>query len=121
MKQKHKKKPKIQREIAKERILILFNLASKMFHEDKTLSNRYVEIARKIKMKYKVSFSKELKKKICKNCHSFLVPGINCRVRLTNQKVVYFCKECNHFMRYPYINQISKKLLKKTKKPFKKS
>jgi len=101
MKRKHKKKPALFREIAQERIIQLFEQAELVFHEDKRLSDRYVEIARKISMKYKVKIPKELKKRFCKHCHSYLVPGNNLRIRLTEKKIVYYCLYCKRHMRFP--------------------
>ncbi|MBN2422655.1 ribonuclease P [Candidatus Woesearchaeota archaeon] len=102
MKQKHSKKPQEQRRIAKERINILFEQAKLRFKEDSSLSDRYVEIARKIAMKYKVRIPRELKRRFCKHCHKYLVPGANSSVRLTQKKVVYYCLNCKKYMRFPY-------------------
>lgn len=102
MKRKHYKKPSSHLKIAKERIDILFREASSMFRKDSRLSNRYVELARKIAMKYKVKIPPALKRRFCKHCHSYLVPSKNCRVRLTKHKVVYYCLNCKHYMRLPY-------------------
>lgn len=102
---KYKEKSAGQRAIAFERINILFKEAREVFKKDKKLSNRYVELARKIAMKYKVRIPSELQKQFCKHCYKFLMPDINCRIRLHNKKVVYYCLECKKFMRFPYINE----------------
>ncbi|MEM4397698.1 MAG: ribonuclease P protein component 4 [Candidatus Woesearchaeota archaeon] len=102
MKQKHKKKPLEVRENAEKWILRLFSLAEEFFKEYPNLSNRYVKLARKISMKYKVKIPRELKRRFCKHCHSYLYPSLNCRVRLTQKKVVYYCLNCKKFMRFPY-------------------
>ena len=102
MKRKYKRKPKEQIKIAKSRIEQLFEQAKQAFNEDKKLANRYVELARKISMKYKVRIPSELKRKFCKNCYSYLVPSKNCRVRVSQGKITYYCLECKHFMRFPY-------------------
>ncbi len=114
---KYKKKPSEQREIALSRIKKLFNLADKVVNEykegdldfGKKLANRYVEIARRISMKYKVRIPSELKRRFCKKCHSFLIPGLNVRVRIQGNKVVYTCLECGNIMRFPYVREIKKK------------
>lgn len=102
MKKKHKKKPFEQREIAAERINKLFKQAKEMFKESPELSDRYVELARSISMKYKVKIPSKFKRKFCKHCHIYLVPSKNCRVRLTKHKVVYYCLNCKKYMRFPY-------------------
>ena len=102
MKQKHQKKPIEQRKIALERIRTLFKEAKTAFNQDPKLSNRYVELARKIAMKYKVRIPKQLKRQFCKHCYSYLVPGKNLRVRARKGKIVYSCLECKKFMRFPH-------------------
>lgn len=102
MKQQYKKKPKLHREIAKERIAELIKQAELMFKKDSKLSDRYVELARKISMKYKVRIPRELKRKFCKHCYKYLMPSVNSRVRLTQRKVVYYCYNCKKYMRFPY-------------------
>lgn len=101
-KRSHSKKSRKFQKIAEERIIILFKEAGAMFNKDRKLANRYVSLARKIAMKYKVKIPKELKRRFCKNCYKFLVPGKNCRVRLKEGKVIYYCLECKKFMRFPY-------------------
>lgn len=101
MKRRHKRKPNRFRNIAKERIDELFEQAKVMFKEDPSLSDRYVYLARKIAMRYKVNIPKELKRQFCKHCYSFLMPGANCRVRNTSGKMVYYCGKCKNYMRFP--------------------
>jgi len=101
-KNRHARKSRKFQEIALQRIRILFNEAKNAFGKDKKLSNRYVQLARRIAMKYKVKMPSELKKRFCSNCHHYLVPPINCRVRIRNRKLVYYCADCRHFMRFPY-------------------
>lgn len=101
-KQRHKKKPEVQKKIAKERIDLLFLRAQEASKEDLELSHRYVALARTIAMKYKVPIPQVWKRRFCHYCHSFLVPGKNCRVRLSEGKMVYYCCHCKKFMRYPY-------------------
>jgi len=105
MKLKHQKKPKKLKELALERIRILFDRAEEEFKEDAKLSNRYVSLARKIAMKYKVKMPRELKRSYCKHCLSYLKPGANCRVRVQRGKVIYYCLNCKKFMRIPYTRE----------------
>lgn len=95
-------KPAKQAKTAKERIAELFRLAEEVFDEDEELADRYIGLARKISMRYKVRIPKELKKRFCKHCYSYLVPGKNCRVRTHEGKVVYYCMKCGEVMRFPY-------------------
>jgi len=102
MKTKHQNKPGEQITIAKERILRLFNLAGEIFKEDRKLADRYVQLALKISMKYKVAIPSKLKRQFCKNCNCYLVPSVNCRVRVSKGKLIYYCQACRHFMRFSY-------------------
>lgn len=88
-----------QKVIAKERVRLLFGQAEDMFSRDKTLANRYVKVARKIAMKVKMPLPRELKRKYCKFCYSFLRPGVNSRSRIRKGKVIISCFECKKFMR----------------------
>lgn len=102
MKRKHITKPAKQRKIALERINILFNEAKKIFNEEPKLADRYVQLARKISMKYKVKIPPNFKRRFCKNCHKYLVPGINVRIRTHKGHMVYYCLNCKHHMRVVY-------------------
>ncbi len=102
MKRKHKQKSKSNRKIALERVKILFKQAKDAFKKDPKLAHRYVHLARKIAMKFKVKIPKELKRKFCKHCYKYLVPNKNCRVRVHNGHIVYYCLECKKYMRFRY-------------------
>lgn len=110
---------KERRRIALQRIHQLFQQAEKRAFENRMeLANRYVELARKISMRYLVRMPKKYKRRYCKHCYTYLIPSKNCRVRLKNRKVVITCFKCKKIMRYPYIREIKerrkwKKLKKK--------
>ncbi|KXS41580.1 MAG: RNAse P, Rpr2/Rpp21 subunit [Methanolobus sp. T82-4] len=106
-KRKHKKKA-VAKEIALERIKYLFELADREYPTDPDRSDRYVSLARRIGMRYRVSVPPELKKRMCKSCSSFLTPGSNCRVRLKGGLLIVTCQKCGNIQRY---------LLSKQKKP----
>ena len=95
---------------AKKKIEELFTYAETAFSSDKDLSNRCVKTARKIAMKINLRLPSRLKRKFCKHCYSFLMPGTNCRVRTRENKVIYYCLECKKYMRYPFLRE--KKLSK---------
>ncbi|ADT84092.1 ribonuclease P protein component 4 [Thermococcus barophilus] len=103
-----KKEQREKRKIALERINILFTLAERVFPYDKELANRYVEIALAVQQKAKVRMPRKWKRRYCKKCHSFLLPGVNAQVRLRQKRmphVVIKCLECGHIMRYPYLRE----------------
>lgn len=100
-------KPESWKRIAKERIQILLDLAGKEFDKHPERSKRYVELARKIGMRYNVRPEKGMKMKFCSKCFSYLKPGVNCRVRTRKDKqsVVITCLACGHISRHPYIRE----------------
>jgi len=102
MKKRYKKKSKTNRKAALERVKILFKEAGQIFKEDPKLADRYVYLARKIAMKFKVRIPRELKRKFCKHCYKYIVPNVNCRVRLHNGHLVYYCLECKKYTRFRY-------------------
>ncbi len=94
-----------QKKIAEERIKILFQQAQENFSKNKSLANRYVTLARKIAMKVKVRIPLELKRRYCKHCYKYLMPGVNARIRTRIGKVVISCLECKKFMRIPTLKR----------------
>ncbi len=92
------------KQIGLERIKILFALAQKDIKTHPERSQRYVKLARKIAMRYNIKIPREVKRKLCNKCHSYLLPGANCmvRTRASQQAVIIKCLECNNIIRYPY-------------------
>ena len=100
------KNPKsIVKKIAIQRMLFLFEKAHEVFPKNKTLSNRYVYLARRYAQRAKIKIPDEWKKRICKKCKKFLYPGVNYRIRMNSQNgkgshVSLTCFECNKTTRY---------------------
>ncbi len=96
------KDKKIQKNIAKNRIKKLFTMAEQCALNNKLgLADRYVEIARKISMKYLVPMPKEYKRCFCKHCYCYLLPNVNSRIRVHRGKLVVHCFNCKKYMRMP--------------------
>ncbi len=85
-------------EIAKERIKILFEQAEKI--KKQSLSNKYIDTARKIGMKFNLKLPRNYNRKFCKHCYNYFNKD-NLRVRTKNNKVIYTCLNCKKFTRYP--------------------
>ena len=101
---------RLQKKIARERIHKLFKFAEKKALEGRIdLASRYVEIARKIGMKYLVRIPSKYKRRFCSNCHHYLLPGRNCTVRTNKSKVVVSCKDCGNLMRFPFIREVKER------------
>ena len=98
-----------QRKMALEQATELFRLAKEAFPKDRSLAKRYVSMARKLAMKVRLRMPPGLKRQFCSNCGAFLYPGKNLRVRTQRGKVVYYCLECKHFMRFPYLTERKKR------------
>ena len=100
-KKRYKIKKSQQQKIAKRRVNYLFQLAKEHFRQDSKLSDKYVKTARRIAMKHKIRLSSLLKKQFCRNCHKYLVAGVNSRVRLHKSRLIYYCMSCRHYTRQP--------------------
>jgi len=96
------KNKKQLKKIAESRIKRLFNLSEEYaLNERLELSNRYVFLARKMSMRYLVPIPPEYKRRFCKHCYSYLLPGKNCRVRIQRNKIVTYCNICKKYSRIP--------------------
>lgn len=92
--------------IASERISILFELADCKAIEHKfELADRYAQLARRISTRYNIRLPREHKRKICKSCNRYLLPGVNLRVRTYRAKIIYRCLNCNRIYRLPFYKE----------------
>ena len=97
-----------ERKIAHERIDILFRLAeTEAAKGNFPRANRYASLAAKIGMRYNVRLPREYKRRYCRKCHAFLVPGKKCRVRVARGKVTTTCGVCGDVRRFPYVRERS--------------
>ena len=90
--------------IATQRIRRLFRLARETIHEDPALAQRYVNMARKVAMAARVRLPKEYRHQVCRHCKSFILPGVNCRVRIKQRRephLVITCLNCGKQTRIP--------------------
>jgi len=91
------------RQIARQRIDVLFQQAVGLRTSNPALAQRYVITARKIAMATRIRLPANYKRRICKNCHEILVHGQNCRVRVKPKRekhVVVTCLSCGARTRY---------------------
>lgn len=95
-----------ERKIARERIGVLFGLAeSEAGRGNVDRANRYVELARKIGMRYNVRLASAHKRRVCGNCHAYLLPPKTARVRVGESRVITTCLACGTVMRFPYLRE----------------
>lgn len=119
MSSKRKKWARINREnsrIALKRMDILFREAEiSVRSSDMEAAKSYVALARRIGMRYNARIPREWKLRFCKNCGSFLVPTVNCTVRVGRGRIVRTCGSCGAYMRIPYLREIKEKRLKRAR------
>ncbi|HLC63333.1 MAG TPA: ribonuclease P [Candidatus Nanoarchaeia archaeon] len=95
------KKSKSQlKDLALKRVKDLFSEAEIIFPKNKELANRYIQIARKTAMKVNLKLPRNLKRKFCKHCYSYLVPGKTSRTRIHKSRVTIYCFTCKKYMRF---------------------
>ena len=90
--------------IALERIRILFDQAEETFPRDPDLAQRYVDLARKIAMRTRTHLPRDLRRRICRSCKAYLVPGATSRTRIRQRRephVAITCLRCGHTTRIP--------------------
>ena len=92
------------KQIALERINTLFHLSGEVIYENPERAQRYVHIARRISMATKIRLPAEYRRHVCRHCKRFILPGINCRVRIQQRRephLVVTCLLCGGHMRFP--------------------
>ena len=87
--------------IARERIEILLRRAQEVFPRDRAKADRYAGLARKIAKRHALRFPRRWKRRVCKKCYAFLVPGVSSRVRIYKGRVIITCLKCGHIVRLP--------------------
>ncbi len=94
-----KREKRLEKRIARERIKILFDLMQRVKGEDYELARRYVELARRIAMRYRIRLGK-LKMLYCKKCLYPYKSG-RFRVRIQKSRVIITCLNCGYVRRIP--------------------
>ena len=85
------------KQIARQRIQILFSEAKNVCKSDPQLAMQYIKSARRIAMAAKIRLPVDFRRETCKNCNALLVQGYNCRVRVKQKRephVVITCLNC---------------------------
>ena len=92
-------KPTSVKQIARQRIQILFKQAKQVCKTNPQLAMQYNKSARKIAMAAKIRLPVEFRRETCKNCDALLVQGYNCRVRIKQKRaphIVITCLNCGN-------------------------
>lgn len=96
------KEKKVMKKIALERIDILMEEAGKVFSTDPGRADRYAGLAKKIAMRHSIPMPLKWKRRICKRCSSFLMPGSSSIVRTQRGALSILCTRCRSRVRIPY-------------------
>ncbi|GAB4308833.1 MAG: hypothetical protein Kow0069_07390 [Promethearchaeota archaeon] len=93
------------KQIAKERVHILFGLAEEVHATRPERAHRYAQLAKKVAQAARVRLPANYRRRICRGCGHHLIPGLNCRFRMQSRKgrasrVVRTCLDCGHLTRY---------------------
>jgi ribonuclease P protein subunit RPR2 len=89
-------------DIAGERIGLLFKEADKAALRGRIdLADRYIELARAVGMRYNVTVPASMRRRACRGCHGYLLPGATSRTRLNRGRVTITCLRCGHVTRVP--------------------
>jgi ribonuclease P protein subunit RPR2 len=95
--------------IAMERIELLMREADKAALQGRLpMADRYVELARRIGMRYNVRVPRAAKRRFCRGCYGYLLPGVTSRTRLKRGRVVTTCTQCGHVMRMPLRDRVTR-------------
>jgi ribonuclease P protein subunit RPR2 len=91
------------KDIARQRVEILFDQAKSVAKANPKLAEEYLGSARRIAMAAKIRLPLEFKRETCKECNSLFMHGVNCRVRVKQKRephVVVTCLNCGKQTRY---------------------
>jgi ribonuclease P protein subunit RPR2 len=92
------------KQLARQRVQILFQQAKNTYKANPALASRYVETARKIAMSARIRLPTVYKRQVCRSCNAFLVPGETSRVRIKPRRephIVITCLKCGSQTRIP--------------------
>ena len=105
-------KPRWVRKMASGRVESLVELAKTEKNESRR--QRYIDLARKTALKYKVELPRDVKTKICKRCGTYLIPGrtLTVRARPKSRIILYTCKNCGKTQKYSYARENRQKINK---------
>lgn len=90
-------------DLARQRIEIILKVALQFAKTDYDIAKKEAELARRIALKYNVRLPFQLKRFFCHGCKQLIIPGLNCRVRLTRRAHMLrmTCLMCGHTYRRP--------------------
>ena len=99
-----KKLKQARKEIAKERIELLLGMARQTVDKDIKLSRRYIQLIEKIRKRFNIRRTDEMKRLYCKKCYTYWKVGKTLKIRYDkkNKFKLYICQACGKVYKYPY-------------------
>lgn len=91
------------RRLAQARIEAIWKKANVTAETDPSLARRQMRIAGRVAQKARIKVPLHMKRGVCKNCGTLLIPGGNCRVRMRNNRskhVTVTCLACGAIRRF---------------------
>ncbi|MBN1544503.1 ribonuclease P [Candidatus Woesearchaeota archaeon] len=95
------RKPDDTIKIANQHIASLLEQAKEAATSNPSLADRYVALARKVAMKFRIRMQPSQRRLFCPHCYRFMLPSKNLRVRVHEHRVIYYCLDCKKFWRRP--------------------
>ncbi|MCL2135218.1 MAG: ribonuclease P [Candidatus Bathyarchaeota archaeon] len=90
------------KQIANQRVDILFAQAEIVGRSNPELARSYVKAAKKVAMSARFSLPSKYKRRVCRRCSSLFIVGFNCRTRIQQKRephVVVTCLNCGYLSR----------------------
>jgi ribonuclease P protein subunit RPR2 len=94
-----------QKAVAVSQVDVIIAGALKTAKDDIALAKQQAAIARRICLKFNIRLPYQKRQLFCRGCKTFIVPGINARVRTSKKQkmLLLTCLECSHIYRRPII------------------
>ncbi|MEM4246767.1 MAG: ribonuclease P [Candidatus Woesearchaeota archaeon] len=91
----------LERQSSLQQVQALFDAAALVFPKSPSEANRLIAKAHRLVLRSKLKLPSVLKRRYCKHCKAFWVPGKSVRVRLAKGRIVYSCLSCRKIQRMP--------------------
>ncbi|MFX0107099.1 MAG: ribonuclease P protein component 4 [Candidatus Hodarchaeota archaeon] len=89
--------------LAKARLEILWEQATRIARKDPSGAKRQIQIARRVAQKARLKIPPHMRRRLCKQCDAVLIPGENCRVRMRHNRsrhLTVTCLDCGAVRRF---------------------
>jgi ribonuclease P protein subunit RPR2 len=90
-----------ERLLARRRVEGLLQLAEQESRAGGSRVARYVELARRLAMRYQTPLPAGWRRRVCRGCGALLTAGRNLRVRSRDGRRVQTCLDCGRVQRFP--------------------